>query len=330
MTQGQSESAKTLPGSDTSHKVGIIGLGIMGSRMLASMNAHPDFEVRYSWDLSVARRQQVLAEFPNMQVPGSAEELMSLEDLDLVYIATPPTTHVGYAEMAMDNGKAVLLEKPMAVDLLEGRRLVEKAQSSGIPNAVNFGFATGSVYHAIRDAMDSGQLGEPVKIEMKFHFSQWPRSWQKAGRWLSGRAEGGFIREVFSHFAYLTCRLFDSPVVTSSCVVYPDDTELSETSVNTALASGSLPIHVEGRVDNSVADLTQWTLHGSGRSYRVVNWGQVQASTKTGWEDVPLGKWQGPSQLDAVSSMLKGDPHTLPDFAAGLRVQEIVESVLRN
>ena len=330
MTQGQSETAKTLPGSNTSHKVGMIGLGIMGSRMLASMNSHPDFEVRYAWDLSVARRQQVLAEFPNMQVPGGAEELVSLEDLDLVYIATPPTTHVGYAEMAMDSGKAVLLEKPMAVDLLEGRRLVEKAQSSDIPNAVNFGYSTGPGYQAIRDAMDSGQLGEPVKMEMKFHFSKWPRDWQKAGRWLSGRAEGGFVREVFSHFAYLTCRLVDTPIVTSSTLVYPADPELSETSVNATLASGSVPIHIEGRVDNSVEDLTEWTLHGSRRSYRIVNWSQVQASTATGWEDVPLDKWQGPSQLDAVSSMVKGDPHTLPDFAAGLRVQEIVESVLRN
>ena len=308
----------------------MIGLGIMGSRMLASMNSHPGFEVRYAWDLSVARRQQVLAEFPNMQVPGGAEELVSLEDLDLIYIATPPTTHVGYAEMAMDSGKAVLLEKPMAVDLLEGRRLVEKAQSSDIPNAVNFGYSTGPGYQAIRDAMDSGQLGEPVKMEMKFHFSKWPRDWQKAGRWLSGRAEGGFVREVFSHFAYLTCRLVDTPIVTSSTLVYPADPELSETSVNATLASGSVPIHIEGRVDNSVEDLTEWTLHGSRRSYRIVNWSQVQASTATGWEDVQLDKWQGPSQLDAVSSMVKGDPHTLPDFAAGLRVQEIVESVLRN
>ena len=330
MTQGQSESAKTLPGSDTSHKVGIIGLGIMGSRMLASMNAHSHFEVRYAWDLSAARRQQVLDEFPNMHVPGSAEELVSLGDLDLVYIATPPTTHVGYAEMAMDNGKAVLLEKPMAVDLQEGQRLVQKARSSNIPNAVNFGYSTGPVYQAIRDAMDSGQLGKPVKIEMKFHFSKWPRDWQKAGRWLSGRAEGGFVREVFSHFAYLTCRLVDTPIVTSSTLVYPADPELSETSVNATLVSGSVPIHIEGRVDNSVEDLTEWTLHGSKRSHRIVDWSQVQVSTATGWEDVPIGKWQGPSQLGAVSSMLKGDPHTLPDFAAGLRVQEIVESVLRN
>ena len=201
MTQGQSESAKTLPGNDTSHKVGIIGLGIMGSRMLASMNAHPDFDVRYAWDLSMARQQQVRDQHPNIQVPGSGQKLVSFEDLDLVYIATPPTTHVGYAELAMENAKAVLCEKPMAVDLQEGRRLVQTAKSLVVPNAVNFGFATGSVYHALRDAMDSGQLGEPVKIEMKFHFSKWPRSWQKAGRWLSGRVEGGFIREVFSHFA---------------------------------------------------------------------------------------------------------------------------------
>ena len=133
--------------------------------------------------------------------------------------------------MAIDHGKAVLCEKPLAVDVEASRSLVAKVKSRGLSNSVNFGFVTGPAVATIKNAVDEGELAELVEIDMQFHFPKWPRAWQQAGNWLTGREEGGFVREVFSHFAYLTYRLFGPPMVRSSIVIYPDEPGLSETRV---------------------------------------------------------------------------------------------------
>ena len=48
-------------------------------------------------------------------------------------------------------------------------------------------------------------------IEMNFHFSSWPREWQSnASSWLASKEQGGFLREVFSHFVFLHYRIYGS------------------------------------------------------------------------------------------------------------------------
>ncbi len=312
------------------HRVGVIGLGVMGNRMLDSIARHPDFEARYAWDLNVARCNDVWKRHPDIEIPRSARELIGYDDVDIVYIASPPSTHAEYAGMAIEGGKATLCEKPLGVDAIASRSLVEKAKASGVPNAVNFSFATGPVAGTIREAVESGQTGEIVEVEMRFHFPRWPRAWQTAGRWLSERREGGFVREVFSHFAYLTLQTVGAPTLRHSAVVYPSEPGLSETGVSAVMESGGTPIRMTGRVGAEAPELVEWTLYGKGRSYRVRNWSELQVGSEEGWRDAMPGDWQGPSQLDAVSSMLRGEAHDLPDFEAGLQVQELVESILGN
>ena len=83
-----------------------------------------------------------------------------------------------------------------------------------------------------------------------------------------------------------------------------------------------------GRVGGGAPDHVEWTLYGTRLSYRVNNWSELQVATEERWDSVSLERSEGPSQLDAVSNMLKGEGHELPDFEVGLRVQEIVESVV--
>ena len=308
------------------HIVGIIGLGIMGSRMLESIMQHPEFDVRYAWDLSASQSESTRSRHPDIQITQSAQELVAHTDLDLVYIATPPSTHLGYAGVAIDHGKAVYCEKPLAVDVEASRSLVAKAKSRRLPNVVNFGFATGPAVATIKNAIDDGELGELVEIDMQFHFPKWPQ----AGSWLTGREEGGFVREVFSHFAYLTYRLVGPPTVQSSTVTYPDEPGLSETHAVASMQSVGLPVSMAGRVGGAAPDRVEWTLYGTKRSYRVINWSELQVATEQRWDDVSLERYEGPSQLDAVSNMLKGEAHEFPDFEVGLRVQEIVESIVGN
>ena len=322
---------RTVFKHDMSLKVGIIGLGTMGRRMLESMNGHTEFDVRYAWDMNVVQCQTVWNAYPKIQIAQTAEELVSFEDVNLVYIATPPSSHVEYSELALEMGKPVFCEKPLAVSLEEARGLVEDAKLSGLPNTVNFSYATGSIYSALRNALATGLVGDPVKVEMLFQFAEWPRSWQRnAAGWLAYRKEGGFVREVFSHFAYLTSKLLGVPVVNNSVVVYPDDPSLAESQVYAQMSTGNIPITLDGRVGEVKDDVLTWTLHGSRKTFRILNWTTLETKEGEHWEPVSLDSWaDAPTQLDSVASMIRGEHHELPNFEAALRIQQLVEQVLR-
>ena len=335
MTQPQSSRwrmVRTVFKHEMSLRVGIIGLGTMGQRMLETMNGHTEFDVRYAWDMNVVQCQRVWNAYPRIQFPRSAEELVSLDEINLVYIATPPSTHVAYSELALEMGKPVFCEKPLAVNLQEARGLVEDARLSGLPNAVNFSYATGPIYSALRHVIATGLVGDPLKVEIALKFAEWPRGWQRnAAGWLAYRKEGGFVREVFSHFAYLTSKLLGVPVVNTALAIYPDDDpSLAESRVFAQMSTGNIPVSLEGRVGDVRDDCLTWTLHGSRKSFRILNWTTLEEKVGKRWEPVSLEAWENvPNQLDAVAAMIRGEHHDLPNFEAALRIQQLVERILR-
>src|SRR5689334_19135826 len=107
-------------------RLAVVGLGAMGTRMLAAAQAHPGYTVVAGVD--VAPRSL------DVPVVTSLDEVLS--DVDAVYVSTPPASHAALVLKAFEAGKAVFCEKPLAVDLGEARAMAAAAQGS--PNAVNF------------------------------------------------------------------------------------------------------------------------------------------------------------------------------------------------
>jgi len=301
-------------------RVAIVGTGIMGSRMLAEMARHPGFEPAWAWDLSPKVREAAAAEYPALDF---VEDIFD-QPADLFYIATPPATHVPLARSA---SRAVLCEKPLAVDVTEARRLVEEIR---IPNAVNFPFATHPMIATLAQELAEERHGEPLRLEIRLSFNDWPRKWQQgAGSWLAQPEQGGFLREVFSHFAYLTDRLL-GPIELIDAEVDRGPAG-TESAVRANFQAGAVPVLLVGHVGGRAPDFNEWTLYGSRASYRIQDWNKLMVGNDRGWRDLqPTSPpAQGlEEQLTAVIQMLSGRPHPLPTFADALRVQELVEAIL--
>ena len=99
------------------HRVGIIGLGIMGRRMVVNFNNHPLFEIVGVWDPSEQSISKTRNENPSILISESPTEMISDGRIDLLYIACPPEFHKEYALMAIEQKIPVYLEKPLGVDL---------------------------------------------------------------------------------------------------------------------------------------------------------------------------------------------------------------------
>lgn len=288
--------------------------------MLAEMKRHPKFAPMWAWDENPVVRAATASAYPELDF---VEEIFT-QPADLFYIATPPATHISLARNATG---AVFCEKPLSVDVAEARALVGEID---IPNAVNFPFATQPSINTLEKEIKEGRHGETLRLDIRLFFNTWPRKWQQdAASWLAKPEQGGFLREVFSHFAYLTDRLVGPlKLVAASIHRGPAGTE---STVRAKLLAGEVPVFLTGDVGGRAPDYNEWTLYGSRTSYRLQDWNKLTIGSDDGWRDPPLDLPPADGldgQLDAVIQMVDGQPNPLPTFADALRVQELVEAIL--
>jgi len=299
----------------------------MGQRMMAGMAHHSAFQITDIWDLDASASEK----FPDHHFHPNAQSLIE-SDINIVYIATPPLSHIEYSRMALQANKAIFCEKPLAVDVEAAQQLVDEINASGLPNAINFPFASTPGVATLKRLLEENTHGEIQQIDIRFHFSQWPRFWQQdAASWLSGRDQGGFLREVFSHFAYLTHKLIGECQIESNHLVYPKDASQSESYITAQLNSENIPINLSGGVGGVAPDYNEWTLYGSKKSYRFQDWAELKVADERRWYDVMSDSRESAPlefQLNALTKTLESTP-ALPTFDDGLKVQKLVESLLR-
>jgi len=303
-------------------RLGVIGLGVMGRSTFDHALRHPDFEVTFAADANPELVNQLRAEHPDIPFLAPTE---FLDHVDAIYIATPPSWHAPFALLALNHGVAVFCEKPLAVDLAEGREMV----AAGGVTAVNFPLSDTNATLYLEDVIpDAGEL---LGVDVRMTFPQWPRPFQVPAAWVGERAEGGFIREVFSHFAYLTDRLV-GPIRTVQATVDYAETG-SEIAARGLLRGGDVPVQVSGYAGVAAAESYEWILWGTRRSYRLLDWTQLSVSDGGPWEPLDLtgdGSGAESTRLSLFAEAVRGRrPANLADFADALRVQEAIEAFYR-
>ena len=314
----------------------VIGLGVIGRRMLEQAATVPGLRVCGAWDIDDAACRRARADFPGAMIYPDAQTLIAQADVDVVYVGTPPAFHRSYSLMAAAQGKRVFCEKPLTARLEDAHRLVAELTELGTPNAVNFVYASAPSADYLQSRLNDGSLGEIQGIEMRLFFARWPRDWQASAQWLRGREQGGFVREVLSHFVYLSIRLFGDCRLIGSQVLWPDDATLCERAVSATLDCAGVPVTMTASAGGAGPDEVLYTVRGSRAALRLSNWYEVTESDGQGWRPVEMASAPYPDQRVAAYQMqlrnlerfARGLPHPLPDAALALRVQAIIEGIL--
>jgi len=317
--------------------IGVVGLGVMGQRMLARLAGHARLRVTGVWDENPAVMAQALAQDPMLRAATSAEALIREPGLHGLYIATPPGPHIALSELAFDAGLAVLCEKPLTTDFDAARACIERIERERRRAAVNYSLASSTGLAQLQLAFGAASrrpLGALNSVSIELRFAAWPRPWQaNAGAWLSRRVEGGFSREVLSHFIFVLQRVLGPADVVRSRVVYPEDGIGSEQSLEAELVAAGVPVTIQASLGGDRADDNRMLWRASEGEIELRDWfgvtQQRQGERVQSLGDAETLRMNGMTdQLGHWAAMLEGRSHSLPGFAEALAVQKTIERLL--
>lgn len=108
--------------------IGQIGLGAWGRNLLRTFYNLPGATLKMGCDLNPDSLSKMSASFPGVSWTKDYSEMISNGDLDAIVIATPPADHFDLAARALESGKDVFVEKPLVLNVDDGRKLIELAE----------------------------------------------------------------------------------------------------------------------------------------------------------------------------------------------------------
>jgi len=311
-------------------RVGVIGVGSIGLRMLAAFEDHPDFSAILAWDPSADAQEAARKRFPDLAFADTACEVIESKAVDIIYVACPPDHHATHALAARSADKAVLCEKPLGIDVANSEALVS-AMAGGPAHGVNFLLAASRPACTLYEIAANGELGPIHHIEIRMHLRTWRERRYREAPWLSHSKAGGFLREVGSHYVYFAARLLGPLTLHSTHAAGRDDSS-SERFAHVLLCGNSIPVTMLGSTTSGTPDVNVCIVHGERATYRIRDFHWLDVFGPNGWTPA----YPAPPnperethlrQLDNVKRLLAGENQPVASFQDALAVQRLVEAM---
>ena len=185
-------------------KMGVIGIGAGATAMIPVFAGHPGFQ----WTAGCDIDEDVLSNFASdysAETFTDADEMCRSADIDAVYIASPNRFHMEHTLAALENGKHVLSEKPLAITLADTDLMIDAANRNKVVLAVNVKHSFELRVLKLREFVSSGQFG-PLRMIHSWYFTDWlyrPRTpeelnpdWGGGVPWRQGPHQLDIIRTI--------------------------------------------------------------------------------------------------------------------------------------
>ena len=192
--------------------MGVVGVGVIGTgfgrtihipALLATQNCRVIGIASRRYD----RSRETAQEFSLPRHFTSWRELLRCREIDAVTIATPPASHEEIVLAALVAGKAVLCEKPLALNATQAARMLDAARRGGRAHMVDFEFREIPAWRYAKQVLEKGEIGPLRHVNVTWILHTWadpgrPWSW-KADRAQGGGLLGAFGVHIFDYLEWL-------------------------------------------------------------------------------------------------------------------------------
>jgi predicted dehydrogenase len=140
--------------------IAVIGCGHWGPNHIRNFSTHKQSTVRYCVDLDAKRLKTVGEQFPSVKMTSDLSQALKDEHVNAVVIATPTATHFKLAKLALEAGKHVLCEKPLAGNSQDAAELGRIAKQAGKLLMVGHVFLFNAGILKLKQLLTAGDVGQ--------------------------------------------------------------------------------------------------------------------------------------------------------------------------
>ncbi len=141
-------------------RVAVVGLGYWGPNLVRNLFELPSAEITVVCDQRREPLEQIRRRYPSIRGVAGFDEVLADETVEAVVVATPIGTHYDLALAALEAGKHVLVEKPLAHSVAHAGELVSAAAERGLVLVPGHTFLYSPPVEAVREIVHSGELGD--------------------------------------------------------------------------------------------------------------------------------------------------------------------------
>ncbi|GAB3686300.1 Gfo/Idh/MocA family protein [Angustibacter aerolatus] len=181
--------------------VALVGYGMAGRTFHQPLLQAAGLDVRVVATRDPQRQEQALADLPGPALVDDLDAVLARRDelgVELVVLASPTGAHVDQALACIDAGTPFVVDKPLAVDAVGGRRVVERAEQAGVPMCVFQNRRYDDEHRTLRQLLADGVLGDVLRYEKRWE--RWrpvPKDrWRERATAVEG---GGLLLDLHSH-----------------------------------------------------------------------------------------------------------------------------------
>jgi predicted dehydrogenase len=150
--------------TDDTVRVGLVGLGFWGPNLARNFDDLPGATLAWLCDSDEGRRAGVAERFPEARTTADLDELLSDPDLEAIVIATPVVTHHALSKQALEAGKHVFVEKPMALEGEDAEELVQLAEERDLVLMPGHLLLYHPGVRKLKELVDAGELGDVLCV----------------------------------------------------------------------------------------------------------------------------------------------------------------------
>ena len=170
-------------------KVAVVGGGIGTQHIDALIRLPEQFELVAFCDIDAAKAGEVADRYGIGSATTSYDALLAREDIDIIDLCTPAGLHVAQTETALEAGKHVICEKPLAGSLAEVDRLAALAETTGRHVSPIFQYRFGNGFRRLLHLRDKGLLGKTYLATVETH-------WRRGAKYYAAPWRGRFATEL--------------------------------------------------------------------------------------------------------------------------------------
>ncbi|USG62607.1 Gfo/Idh/MocA family oxidoreductase [Sneathiella marina] len=148
-------------------QVGLIGAGYFSRFHIDAWQRLHEVNLLAIAETDESRREILASELPEIKLYGSAEDLLSENQLDILDIATPPSAHRTILRDAVNGVKMIVCQKPFCVSLSEAEEIAEMVKGSKSTLVIHENFRFQPWYRKIKSIICSGELGEVLQAQFR-------------------------------------------------------------------------------------------------------------------------------------------------------------------